>query len=205
MILLLSETASYRFTLASQEPLQKLSEWASLFGMKFSWSKCGYIIFPYKGQIGRRPPIKLEGQPVKVFDVKLTWMAHLNRVLEKVTKFENKIKQFVRATWGLRPNVLKEVYLRATERYALYGAENWYRDTVRIKNKLAQIQRKALISVTKCYRTVSTVALQVLAGCEPLDIRADFEQKKYGIMHGNMTHQIGELILDANNCYQVSR
>lgn len=36
--------------------------------------------------------------------------------------------------------------------------------------KLIQIQRSALLIITRAFRTVSSSALQVLAGCPPLDL-----------------------------------
>ncbi|GBM73974.1 hypothetical protein AVEN_121786-1 [Araneus ventricosus] len=52
-----------------------------------------------------------------------------------------------------------------------YGSTVWYRNLVKINKKLIQIQRTPLIGITKTYRTVSNEALQVLAGCPPLDIK----------------------------------
>ncbi|GBM15099.1 hypothetical protein AVEN_118470-1 [Araneus ventricosus] len=53
----------------------------------------------------------------------------------------------------------------------MYGSTVWYRDLVKINKKLIQIQRTPLTGITKTYRTVSNAALQVLAGCPPLDIK----------------------------------
>lgn len=215
LVVLLGASACYRFSQMSERPLHILVEWAEEFRLEFSWTKCVYMVFPVKGQIGRRPTIKMKDINLKymkevkylgvTLDSKLTWMSHLNRILDKVLTYENKIKQFSRATWGLRPQVLKEIYLRATEKFVLHGAPIWYGDTVRIKTKLNQIQLKALIGITKCYRTVSTVLLQVLAGCVPLDIKAEEEQSKYGLIHWNRMCIMDELILDERNCLQNVR
>lgn len=44
-----------------------------------------------------------------------------------------------------------------------------------MRNKLLEIQRPALLDITWCFRTVSTAALQVLAGCSPLDLEVERE------------------------------
>ncbi|KAI5754639.1 hypothetical protein M8J77_010224 [Diaphorina citri] len=54
----------------------------------------------------------------------------------------------------------------------LYGAPFWaevmkYRTHV---NRLEQVQRKSMIRIIRSYRTVSTVALQVLSGTIPIDL-----------------------------------
>lgn len=163
--------------------MRNLANWARSHGLQFSVNKCFYTVFPVTGNITRRPTIKLAGENIKyvreikylglLFDVGLTWFPHLNRVLERVVNFEYRLKQICRATWGLRPMVVKTIYLRATEKMTLYGGINWYKGTVRMTTKLAQIQRRSLIGVTKCYNTVSNETLQVLSGCIPLDLVID--------------------------------
>nr|XP_015917637.2 uncharacterized protein LOC107447277 [Parasteatoda tepidariorum] len=104
-------------------------------------------------------------------DPGLTWIAHLNQVKEKVSKFNNLIKRVARATWGLKPNILETIYLRATERIILYAASVWYRNTTRINDKLRSIQRTSLIVITRAYSTTSTEALQILAGVKPIHLK----------------------------------
>lgn len=179
-------------------------------GLTVSMDKCQYTVFPIKGKIGRRPTIKLNNQGIKyqneikylgiVIDNKLTWLSHLNEILEKVSKFEFKLKKVVRATWGLRPEIVKNVYLKATERLILYASAVWFEVTVRIKNKLMQIQRKSLLGITKCYCTVATESLQILAGCVPIDLVASMEKKMYGMAHWEEQYDVEGQTLDTVNC-----
>nr|XP_042906294.1 uncharacterized protein LOC122270937 [Parasteatoda tepidariorum] len=91
-------------------------------------------------------------------------MPHLEQLKSDVDIFYNKMKQFSRATWGLSPNILKQIYLRAIEKKITYGASVWYKNNVKINKKLNSIQRIPLLNITKCYSTTSTEALQILAG-----------------------------------------
>ena len=53
----------------------------------------------------------------------------------------------------------------------LYGAQVWHRVTAtkKYRDKLINVQRKALLKVTSGYRTISSGALQIIAGIPPLD------------------------------------
>ncbi|XP_015919981.2 uncharacterized protein [Parasteatoda tepidariorum] len=106
-----------------------------------------------------------------LLDQALTWIPHLNQVKERVGNFNNLIKRVARATWRLKPKMLKTIYLRATERIILYAASVWYRNTNRINEKLNSIQRSSLILITKAYATTSTEALQILAKVEPIHLK----------------------------------
>nr|XP_042908924.1 uncharacterized protein LOC122271499 [Parasteatoda tepidariorum] len=90
-----------------------------------------------------------------IFDPRLSWMPHLEQLKSDVDIFYNKIKQFSRATWGLSPNILKQIYLRAIEKKITYGASVWYKNNVKINKKLNSIQRIPLLNITKCYSTTS--------------------------------------------------
>ncbi|GBL83809.1 hypothetical protein AVEN_132689-1 [Araneus ventricosus] len=98
-------------------------------------------------------------------------MPHLNLLQPKICKITEKVRRIARATWGLKPNVVKEIYLVATEKILTYGSEIWYWDKVKFNNKLLQTQRSPLLSITKANSTASTDALYVLSGCPPLDLK----------------------------------
>lgn len=76
-----------------------------------------------------------------------------------------------RATWGVKPEVPKTIYLYGTERIILYGSEVWFSRKIRILDKLNSIQAIPLRSLTKCYKTTSHVALQILSGIKPIDLK----------------------------------
>ncbi|GBL88847.1 hypothetical protein AVEN_158958-1 [Araneus ventricosus] len=89
----------------------------------------------------------------------------------KICKIIEKVRRIARATWGLKPSVVKEIYLVVLEKILMYGSEIWYSDKVKLNNKLLQMQRPPLLSLTKAYSTTSTDALHVLSGCPPLDLK----------------------------------
>lgn len=70
------------------------------------------------------------------------------------------------------------------EKILLYGSEAWYRNQVRINNRLIQLHRIALLNITKCYRTVSDNAFNVLSGVVPIQLQAQKLQKIYKFKRG---------------------
>lgn len=76
-----------------------------------------------------------------------------------------------RGIGGLDGATNKAVYKGGLERILTYACCAWWREaTNKMRRKMQSKQRRALLQITKCYRTTSTVALQVLAGTLPIDL-----------------------------------
>ncbi|GBL74620.1 Putative protein in type-1 retrotransposable element R1DM [Araneus ventricosus] len=183
-VILLKATASYKFSDMSKDIMLQFEQWTSTYNLKFSESKSKYIMFKVSKNITHFPGIYLYEKRISytndlkylgiVFDPGFTFMTHLNRVQEKIIKINENLRR-IRATWGIRPEMTKEIYLTILERIILYGVEIWYRDKVKINMKLLQIQRYPLLSITRTYKTTSNEALQVLSGCIPFDLKAQMQ------------------------------
>ncbi|GIX70933.1 hypothetical protein CDAR_254161 [Caerostris darwini] len=115
------------------------------------------------------------------FDPKLNWVFHLNTIQDKLNSLQQKLYRITRATWGLNPTVKKDIYNKVINRIIHYGHEIWYQGRVKQDIKLNQLQRSGLLNITKCYKTVSTDALQVLAGVPPIDIQTKHTHKMFQI------------------------
>ncbi|GBM29716.1 hypothetical protein AVEN_156902-1 [Araneus ventricosus] len=63
-------------------------------------------------------------------------------------KIQSEITRFCRATWGVKSEITKEIYLRVTEELILYGLKAWYKATVYINKKLLQIYRYSYLFVS---------------------------------------------------------
>ncbi|GBL95363.1 Putative protein in type-1 retrotransposable element R1DM [Araneus ventricosus] len=181
-VILIKASASYSFTEISKDFVSCFESWAEKFNLRFSENKTKYIMIKAKKNVTHYPGIHLYGKRIGytnelkylgiVFDPNYSFMTHLQRVLEKIVKINEKLRRLVRATWGLRPELAKEIYQTILEKIILYGVEIWYRDGTKMNMKLLQIQRYPLLSITKAYKTTSNEALQVLSGCLPIDLRA---------------------------------
>ncbi|GBM70354.1 Putative protein in type-1 retrotransposable element R1DM [Araneus ventricosus] len=203
-IILLKASASYRFTELSKEIMLKFESWATKFNLVFSENKSRYIMFKVNKTVTHFPGIYLFGKRISyanelkylgiVFDPNHSFMFHHDRIQEKIVRLNEKLRRITRATWGVRPEMVKEIYLTILERIILYGVEIWYLDRVKMNTKLLQIQRYPLLSITKAYRTTSNEALQILSGCIPIDLKAQMivetDFKIRGVESNDNTHLI---------------
>ncbi|GIY22495.1 uncharacterized protein CDAR_200081 [Caerostris darwini] len=73
----------------------------------------------------------------------------------------HKLIRITKVTWGLNPEIKKEIYNRVIEKIITYGFEDSYNDTARQNINLCKLQRIGLLNITKCYKTVSTDALSI--------------------------------------------
>ncbi|XP_035225026.1 ribonuclease HI-like [Stegodyphus dumicola] len=64
---------------------------------------------------------------------------------------------------------------------------------------LTQIQRLAMLSITKCFRTVSNASLFILSGCEPIFLIAQRDSILFHLKHGRSHAQSFDLQADASN------
>lgn len=117
------------------------------------------------------------------FDTKGSFREHLEQVTGKA---ENRMGRLTR----LLPNIggpcssKRAILAGMIHSIILYGAPIWA-DALSIKrNRLLveKTQRKALIRVVAGYKTISTLALQVVAGIPPIDLQA--QERKYMYQQG---------------------
>ncbi|GBM48166.1 Putative protein in type-1 retrotransposable element R1DM [Araneus ventricosus] len=149
ILILTADSAVYRFSESTKIPLLKVSLWADKYQLKINPLKYVYMVFAKK--LTRKPQILFQQKNIKfpseikylgiVIDNKLSWILYLDYLREKSLKLQNKLIRFCRATWGVKPEVVKEIYLRVTEKVLMYGSEIWYRDTALINRKVLSLQR----------------------------------------------------------------
>ncbi|XP_035207775.1 uncharacterized protein LOC118182531 [Stegodyphus dumicola] len=103
----------------------------------------------------------------------------------KIHDIVNSLNRFMMHKWNIKGKIMKQLYTRAIERLILYGCPIWWHHTktVRVSNKLLQIQRIVLLSIKKAFSTSPATALQVLVGALPLDLKADQEAKTFKLVH----------------------
>ncbi|GBN84740.1 hypothetical protein AVEN_18301-1 [Araneus ventricosus] len=99
--------------------------------------------------------------------------------------------------YSRRGRLFLRLYRGALEPFILYGNGAWgHRLRLqRIRTTLNCIQRKPLLRITRAYRTVSTMALQVLAGVMPLDLKAKGVFAKFLVSVARINAKIGSVTL----------
>lgn len=96
---------------------------------------------------------------------------HVMHIADKAETVTNRLACLGGAMWGVKFPVTRTLYLGVILGSIRYAAEVWAKKlNGRQWSKIKTAQRRALIRVTRGYRTVSHEALQVLAGVMPIDL-----------------------------------
>lgn len=97
---------------------------------------------------------------------------HLEFLCNKVKGLCGKLVRIMRTDWGLRSRSASIIYDCVFIQLVTYAAPVWFEEVMKIhfRRKLFSLQRFMLLTMTRCCRTVSNDALQVIAGKMPLDL-----------------------------------
>lgn len=155
------------------------------------WSKDNKINFnPKKSQFlllgpdyQKRPPIvKLEEKTIRnvkelkilgvIFDSGLSFLPHLTYIRKKVTQVTHALANFSGLNWGYNSQNFRKLYLRSIEKIITYGGPVYYKKEFNShqKRKLKAIQRIPMLKITKGFRTVSNINLNILANLIPIHL-----------------------------------
>ncbi|GIY81628.1 putative 115 kDa protein in type-1 retrotransposable element R1DM [Caerostris darwini] len=208
ILLMIKPPAAYYISKECRIALNMLNDWTERNFMTINNSKSIFTILSNKS-ISRIPTIKIGNARINYakqikylgiyIDSKLNWNFHLNQTQDKINNLFHKLYRISRATWGLNPKVKKEIYIKVIERIIAYGHEVWFQNKVKQNVKLLQLQRIGLTNITRCYRTVSTEALQVLAGLPPLDIKINLLQRMFQCKYYNKDLSLRNFTLQSNS------
>lgn len=115
----------------------------------------------------------------------LTFISHAKQLKSKLIGVSGKLLRVVANSWGLNQKTLKLLYKGIFVPILTYGAPCWYDkvEKITLMKILTSAQRPFLLLLTKGCRTVSSPALQVLAGVLPADLQIiqrglQYENKK---------------------------
>ncbi|XP_035231613.1 ribonuclease H-like [Stegodyphus dumicola] len=73
------------------------------------------------------------------------------------------------------------------------------KNNVRVNNLLIQIQMLVMLSITKCFRTVSNACLFTLSGCEPIYLIAQRDCILFVLKYGRRSDKVFDLQVDISN------
>ncbi|KAI5731872.1 hypothetical protein M8J77_017721 [Diaphorina citri] len=106
--------------------------------------------------------------------------AHINIVAEKADKVASNLSRLMPNISGPK-NSKRDMLATVVYSTLLYGVPTWI-ETVKYakyRNRLERVQRKMMIRQCRSYRTVSTVALQVISRTLPIELMAEERTKIY--------------------------
>src|SRR5579859_4124618 len=159
-------------------------------------SKYMLIHFTRNSRLDTEASIQLNGTTIPptgqaqylgvVFDKKLKFHAHMEHAKKKGTKFALALSSIARVTWGAPFKYAKRLYTAVIKPRIQYGAPIWHRPedtrnspiTSQISN-LTTVQRIAMKTITGCFKTTSTVALQYKTELLPIELELRKQIMKY--------------------------
>lgn len=107
-----------------------------------------------------------------IIDYERTYWDQVVHVAAKSVEFYGRIRQMSSANWGLGTLAAKIIYRSVFLPRCFYNVWAWEKGFKSKKaiERLGSAQRAPLLRICKAYRTISTDALQVVAGVPPLDL-----------------------------------
>jgi Reverse transcriptase (RNA-dependent DNA polymerase)/Endonuclease-reverse transcriptase len=137
-----------------------------------------------------------------ILDRRRNYWAHVQTVAGKSEELYSRLRTATSANWGIRQATSRVIYGAVFLPRITYASEIWRNGlkTGRAIRLLGSKQRRALLSITGAYRTVSTDALQVVAGQLPLDLEVEWNAVRKGsrsqLYSATEVKELREKILD---------
>ncbi|KAH8272258.1 hypothetical protein KR018_011934, partial [Drosophila ironensis] len=169
--------------------------WGTEIGVTVSTSKT--VIMLLKGALARTPLVRSAGANLPyarscrylgiTVSENMNFLMHIASLRQRMTGVVGALARVLRADWGFSPRARRTMYAGLMVPGALFGASVWYVVTTRqvvARRRLLACQRLILLGCLPVCRTVSTLALQVLAGAPPLDLVAMKKAVKYKLKRG---------------------
>jgi len=192
---------------ALQIELNKIQEWCDQWGFILSKEKTIAVIFARK-RIEHIPILKLGDKTIEwkkevkflgvIFDTRLTWVQHIDYIVERCKKRLNFMRSVSGIAWGANKESLLIIYKALIRSVIDYGCSAYNTASDNVKYKLDKIQAQALRISCGAMKCTAVAALQVECGEMPLRLRREGLQYKYGIKIKNTKDHPSVEILKQN-------
>lgn len=204
--LVISATSRSQLISDSKCILNSLQLWAYENKLKFDSTKTkGLLINGIKKKLRTNPSISTDNIKVKmsknlkylgiIFDNRLSWKDHIEYLSIKTKNQSQSLRKLCSRTGGLKGFLIKRIYQTCIEKSISYGCSIWYNQlNCKLRSKLDALQRNSLILITKAYRSVSTHALQIIAGCAPTHIMLEKTKKETNLLQLHIPTLIGNIL-----------
>ena len=191
--LLLLVEGSSRLELESrgEQLMSIVGAWGAEIGVAVSTSKTACMMLKGRFSANRHPAVRFAGASLQyvakyrylgiTVSERMSYHAHVSSLRSRLAGVVGALARVLRVDWGVSPRDKRTIYAGLMVPCALFGASVWYGLTDRqtgARKHLNACQRLILLGCLPVCRTVSTLALQVLAGAPPFDLAA----KKLAIM-----------------------
>ena len=194
----------FKIVEALQIELNKIQEWCDQWGFILSKEKTIAVIFTRK-RIDYIPALKLCDKTIEwkkevkflgvIFDSRLTWVAHMDYIVERCKKRLNFMRSVSGIAWGANKESLLIIYKALIRSVIDYGCSAYNTASDNVKAKLDKIQAQALRICCGAMKCTAVSALQIECGEMALRLRREGLQYKYGIkIKSTMDHPSADIL-----------
>ena len=163
--------------------IERLAIWCDRHKMMLSTEKTVGLMMKGHFSMNRTPRIRFGVRSLKMvnhvrylgvtFDTGMRITRHVSDITQMAFEAVAGILR-VAKNYSVSYSCLIKIYEGVYRAIVLYGVGAWGKLVRgRHRRKLVQGQRQVLVRITKAYRTISTNAVQVIAGVLPIDIELD--------------------------------
>ncbi|KAL0820148.1 hypothetical protein ABMA28_005307 [Loxostege sticticalis] len=173
-----------------QKALSMLEEWCDENHLSVNPGKTTVIPFTRLRKLTGLSTLTLYGQQLAwskevkylglTLDKELSWSKHQYNITMKALRVFGMCRTAYGKTWGLKPKIMKWIYLMMVRPILLYGSIVWWPRT-KLKTcrvALSKLQRVACMAMTGAFRTTPTAAVEIILGIPPLHIAIETEARK---------------------------
>ncbi|XP_067145315.1 uncharacterized protein [Centruroides vittatus] len=115
-------------------------------------------------------------------DFRLSWDEHIKYLTNRTSLIFQAFSELARKRWGLSSQAISIIYDQIYIPIITYGCSSWGNAAtkVHLRRKLLSSQRKALLLITRAYRTAPTRSLQVISRKPPI---TEIIEMEYNLSH----------------------
>lgn len=184
LLLLVEADSRSNLERKSEDLMTLVSNWGIKAGVAVSMEKTVMMLLKGRLSLTRPPIVRYAGATVKyVTSVKylgltigerVNFNIHLKSLKTKLTTTISAVKRVLKFEWGLSRQAVRIIYKGLMLACVMHGSPVWYEVASQTlgRKHIMSCQRVMLLACIPACRTVSTEALQVLAGAIPLDLEA---------------------------------
>ena len=165
-----------------QRVINRLEEWGETCGLRFNPDKTIVVNFSRKLKQGNIPHLKVGNVYVPFskealylgikLDYKLYWRVHIKDKIAKSKRFLMKMAGISKAIWGPKPSLSRWTFRCVVRPMFVYGSVIWAYaiNTPAIVERLRNLNRLALSTMTLVPRSTPTQAIEILTDTFPLHL-----------------------------------
>jgi len=162
-----------------QTALTLIWDWCKGEGLSINPSKTTIIPFTRKKKLRLKKP-KLNGTEIEfsketkylgvILDQKLTWNPQISMIKNKCMNCFMACKMLIGKKWGLKPSMIKWLYVSTIRPIMTYAAFIWWPKTNQKKacKELTKVQRIACLAITGAMKSTPTIALEAILNLAPV-------------------------------------